>query len=52
MNENAKLPAFSSELPEADHNELAGWDGSGAPASPACCSTTPTSIRASAGGSS
>lgn len=26
-NENAKLPAFFSELPEADHNELCGWDG-------------------------
>jgi glucose/mannose-6-phosphate isomerase len=25
-NENAKLPSFSSELPEADHNELCGWD--------------------------
>ena len=27
INENAKLPAFFSELPEADHNELCGWDG-------------------------
>lgn len=26
VNENAKLPAFFSELPEADHNELSGWD--------------------------
>jgi glucose/mannose-6-phosphate isomerase len=26
-NENSKLPAFFSELPEADHNELAGWAG-------------------------
>jgi glucose/mannose-6-phosphate isomerase len=25
MNENAKLPAFFSELPEADHNEVCGW---------------------------
>ncbi|HZO04941.1 MAG TPA: bifunctional phosphoglucose/phosphomannose isomerase [Solirubrobacterales bacterium] len=25
-NENAKLPAFYSELPEADHNELCGWN--------------------------
>jgi glucose/mannose-6-phosphate isomerase len=24
-NENAKLPAFFSELPEADHNEICGW---------------------------
>jgi glucose/mannose-6-phosphate isomerase len=27
LNENAKLPAFWAELPEADHNELAGWAG-------------------------
>jgi glucose/mannose-6-phosphate isomerase len=27
INENAKLPAFMSELPEADHNEIAGWHG-------------------------
>ncbi len=27
VNENAKLPAFFSELPEADHNELCGWQG-------------------------
>jgi len=26
-NENAKLPAFYSDLPEADHNELCGWSG-------------------------
>ena len=25
VNENAKAPAFSSELPEADHNEIVGW---------------------------
>lgn len=31
VNENAKHPAFWSELPEADHNELAGWPGAGAP---------------------
>jgi glucose/mannose-6-phosphate isomerase len=24
-NENAKLPSFYSELPEADHNEICGW---------------------------
>jgi glucose/mannose-6-phosphate isomerase len=29
VNENAKLPAFFSELPEADHNEICGW-GEGA----------------------
>ena len=28
LNENPKLAAFFSELPEADHNELCGWDGS------------------------
>ena len=27
LNENAKLPAFFSELPEADHNEICGWEG-------------------------
>jgi glucose/mannose-6-phosphate isomerase len=27
MNENAKLPAFSAVLPEADHNEIEGWSG-------------------------
>jgi glucose/mannose-6-phosphate isomerase len=27
INENAKLPAFWNELPELDHNELAGWEG-------------------------
>ena len=25
VNENAKLPAFTASLPEADHNEIAGW---------------------------
>lgn len=29
VNENAKLPAFFSELPEADHNELCGWKAGG-----------------------
>jgi glucose/mannose-6-phosphate isomerase len=32
VNENAKLPAFYSELPEADHNELCGWAGAPADA--------------------
>jgi glucose/mannose-6-phosphate isomerase len=27
LNENAKLAAFYSELPEANHNELCGWSG-------------------------
>src|SRR4051794_39005111 len=25
INENAKIPAFSHELPELDHNEIVGW---------------------------
>ena len=29
VNENAKRPAFYAELPEADHNEIAGWAGAG-----------------------
>jgi glucose/mannose-6-phosphate isomerase len=27
INENAKQPAFMHELPELDHNEIAGWEG-------------------------
>ncbi|MGH2881242.1 MAG: bifunctional phosphoglucose/phosphomannose isomerase [Solirubrobacteraceae bacterium] len=27
INENAKLPCFCHELPELDHNEIAGWQG-------------------------
>jgi glucose/mannose-6-phosphate isomerase len=27
INENAKVPAFAAELPEADHNEIVGWSG-------------------------
>ena len=27
INENAGLPAFSSVLPELDHNEVVGWPG-------------------------
>ena len=27
INENAKTPCFSNELPELDHNEIAGWNG-------------------------
>jgi glucose/mannose-6-phosphate isomerase len=26
LNENSKVPAFASELPELDHNEICGWD--------------------------
>lgn len=29
LNENAKIPAFSHELPELDHNEIVGWEGIG-----------------------
>src|SRR4051812_26084027 len=28
FNENSELPAFASELPEADHNEVVGWAAS------------------------
>ncbi len=28
INENAKMPAYSAALPEADHNEIEGWSGS------------------------
>ncbi|MBK5231025.1 MAG: bifunctional phosphoglucose/phosphomannose isomerase [Thermoleophilia bacterium] len=27
INENAKLPAYSGELPESNHNEISGWQG-------------------------
>jgi glucose/mannose-6-phosphate isomerase len=27
LNENAKLPSFSNEFPELDHNEIVGWEG-------------------------
>lgn len=29
LNENAKIPAFASELPEFDHNEIVGFEGAG-----------------------
>ncbi|HEY5816134.1 MAG TPA: SIS domain-containing protein [Solirubrobacterales bacterium] len=32
LNENSKLAAFFSELPEADHNELCGWGAGGSEA--------------------
>jgi glucose/mannose-6-phosphate isomerase len=35
VNENAKLPSYFSELPEADHNELCGWAGAEGAARPA-----------------
>jgi glucose/mannose-6-phosphate isomerase len=31
INENAKTPAFYSELPEADHNEICGWSPDSGP---------------------
>jgi glucose/mannose-6-phosphate isomerase len=31
INENAGVPAFWGELPELDHNEIAGWLGAGTP---------------------
>ncbi len=31
INENAKAPAFYSELPEADHNEICGWSTDSGP---------------------
>lgn len=27
INENAKVPSWTAELPEADHNEIVGWAG-------------------------
>jgi len=35
INENAKAAAFSSELPEANHNEIEGWEWAAAHTSPA-----------------
>ncbi|HEX6687412.1 MAG TPA: bifunctional phosphoglucose/phosphomannose isomerase [Solirubrobacterales bacterium] len=29
VNENAKLPAFCAELPEANHNEICSWEAAG-----------------------
>ena len=29
INENAKTPAFSNEVPELDHNEIVGWESLG-----------------------
>ncbi len=31
INENAGAPAFASQLPEADHNEICGWERGSAP---------------------
>ncbi len=30
INENASMPAFAAEIPELDHNEIAGWMGADA----------------------
>ena len=27
LNENGKVPAFAAQMPEANHNEIAGWEG-------------------------
>jgi glucose/mannose-6-phosphate isomerase len=32
LNENSSMPAFASILPEADHNEVVGWDAAREPA--------------------
>jgi len=40
INENAKLPAFSKEFPEVDHNEIAGWEGAGEGAKLGCLMLT------------
>jgi glucose/mannose-6-phosphate isomerase len=29
INENAKMPAFSADIPELDHNEIMGWQAAG-----------------------
>jgi glucose/mannose-6-phosphate isomerase len=29
INENTKVPCFAHDLPELDHNEIMGWEGSG-----------------------
>lgn len=29
LNENSKLPAFWGQMPELDHNEIVGWEGTG-----------------------
>ena len=52
INENAKLPAFFSELPEVDHNEIVGWGACRRPVSPPSSSRTATSTRAGAAASS
>ena len=51
INENAKQPCFAHELPELDHNEIAGWEGAHElGASRRCSSTTQTRTRASRSG--
>ena len=51
LNENAKAPAFASVLPEADHNEICGWDRDHGSLS-GSSSRIRTSTRASAAASS
>ena len=46
INENAKQPCFSHELPELDHNELVGWEGARELGRfRRCSSMTPTRTR-------
>ncbi len=60
LNENAKVAAFASELPEANHNEIEGWehgrelgslsavfleDPDAHPRSSAASSSTPTALE-------
>ena len=49
LKENAKLSAFASELPEAEHNQVCGWErGRGSPPLRPSSSRTRTTIRACA----
>ena len=50
LNENAKMAAFASELPEADHNQVCGWERGRqrGPAVAPSSSRTRTTIRACA----
>ena len=53
INENAEAAAFASELPEADHNEICGWERGGSPHRfPPSSWRTPTSTRVCAAASS
>ena len=48
-----RRPPSAAELPEADHNEICGWErGAVGRGAPPCSSRTPNSTRACGGGSS